>query len=239
MSGAVYCATQMTHIHNTLLRGLNSILRQAPYIADASKQSYVEQDVKDLLFFVLAWCKTLLHHHDSEETTFFPLVEEMTGIIGLMDDLEVDHEEFHEGVLALRMYAEQLADKPLQYRWTTMKRKINSFAPALVNHLHAEIDFLLCMEKFGGEGLKRCWLESEIIGTKFEDPSDLSDVIPFILGNCDKTYEGGIRYSEVHKPVRYAVKYWYSKKHQGAWRFNSCDFAGRPQPLHFLPENSI
>ena len=156
-----------------ILRGLNSILRQAPYIRDSSKHAYIEQEVKDLLFFVHTWVKVLDHHHNVEETVFFPAVEEVTGIVGLMDDLEVEHEEFYPGLMALKAYVESVSEKPREYRWTTMRTMINSFAPALTNHLYAEIDFLLAMEKFDSEGLKQCWDEAEKAATKVEDSSVL------------------------------------------------------------------
>lgn len=152
-----------------ILRGLNSILRQAPHVPDASRPGYIARDVEDLLFYVQAWAKTLEHHHNVEELTFFPAVEEVTGIVGLMDDLEVEHEEFYDGLIALKEYVERLTGKPNEYRWATMRLMINSFAPALTNHLYAEIDFLLAMEKFDSEGLERCWQAAAKMAAKVDD----------------------------------------------------------------------
>lgn len=237
-TGAVYCAAQMASVHNMILRGLNSILRQAQYVPDASKpRKYVPKGVQDLLIYVHAWAKTLEHHHDTEENIFFPLVEEETGIVGLMDDLEVEHEEFHDGLIALRNYLARVIETPRDYRWKTMRTIINGFAPALTNHLYAEIDFLLAMEKFNSDGLRRCWDETEKAATRVEDSRVMYDMFPFILGNCDRTYEGGNSFPEMPKAMRYGIKHWFSKRHQGAWRFNCCDFSGRPVPLQMLPEN--
>lgn len=222
-----------------IIRGLNSILRQAPYIADSSSLAYNPVDVSDLLFYTRAWCNSLNHHHDTEESTFFPLVEKVTGVTGLMDDLEVEHEEFHDGLMALKDYVETALQKPDCYRWTTMRRMIYSFSPALVDHLHGEIDFLLGLEKFGNEGLKKAWVETEKVATKVEDTTTLTEMMPLVLGCCDSTYEGGNNFPILPKPLRHLIKHGLSKKHKGAWRFNPCDFMGKPRPLQMLPENRV
>jgi hemerythrin-like domain-containing protein len=229
----------MANVHNMIIRGLNSILRQAPYIADASSPAFNPQDVSDLLFYTKAWCKTLNQHHDTEESIFFPLVEKVTGVTGLMDDLEVEHEEFHDGLIALKNYVEEVLQKPDCYRWATMRAMIHAFSTALVNHLHGEIYFLLQLEKFGNEGLKKAWLETEKVATKVEDTTTLTEMFPLVLGCSDSTYEGGNNFPEVPKPLRRVIKHGFSKKHRGAWRFNPCDFLGRPQPLQMLPENRV
>ena len=222
-----------------ILRGLNSIVQQATYIPDASKPEYNKEDVCDLLYYIHSWIKTLEHHHQIEETTFFPLVEKAMGVEDLMDELEEQHEEFQDGLIALKSYVEKVARKPSFYRWITIKTLIESFAPALVHNLFDEIDFLLSMDKFDGERLRHCWLEAEKVATKVEDQDTLYEIFPFVLGNCDRTYEGGNNFPIIPKALRYAIKHWYANKHRGAWRFNCCDFHGRPVPLRMLPENQL
>jgi len=237
VNGVFWVASEMAHVHNMLLRGLNSILLQAPYIADSSTPEYEAEDVRDLLLYVRAWCRTLEHHQRAEESTFFPAVEKMTGVVDLMDELEEQHEAFADGLSVLKDYVEKVVAKPSHYRWMTMKTMIASFAPALVHHLHDEIDFLLSMDKFNGEGLRRCWLETETACCQVHDETMLYDVLPFVLGQSDKTYEGGNSFPTVPKRLQYGLKLFLKKKHRGAWRFNCCDFAGRPIPLQMLPEN--
>lgn len=222
-----------------LIRGLNSILRQAPYVADASSPAYNPRDVSDLLFYTRTWCRTVTRHHVMEESTFFPLVEEATGIPGLMDDLEVEHEEFFDGLITLQNYVTKVSSKPDTYRWAKMRIMIQSFSPALVSHLHSEIDFLLGIEKFGTEVLNNAWLETEKVTTKVEDKKTLTEVLPFVFGCCDATYEGGDHFPEVPKALRQVIKHGFAKKHRGAWRFNPCDFMGVPRPLQMLPENRL
>jgi hemerythrin-like domain-containing protein len=255
-TAALFCATEMSIIHNIIIRSLNSIIQQGPYIPDATKPDYNPQDVRDLLFYTKTWCRNLDHHHHIEKTTFFPLVEQATGIVGLMDDLEVEHEEFHPGVIALQQYVEHVYERPQIYRWATMRTTIRAFAPALINHLHAEIDFLLNMDKFEGADLRQCWMESSKVAEKVDNTSDFVslapailmldsgtdtsqfDFLPFVLGNADKTHDGGNNFPLVAKPVRHAMQHWFAKRHRGAWRFNTCDYYGRPQPLQMISEDA-
>ena len=167
----MFVATEMAIAHNVFLRGLNSILRQAPYIIDSLKAGYIRQDVEDLLFYVKTWIRLVKRHHDIEEKLFYPGVEEVTGITGLMDDLEVEHEEWLDGLLALQNYVDRVSDKPDQYRWATMRTMINSVSPALTNHLYSEIEFLLGLEKFETEGLRTLWFEVEKVSKSATDPT--------------------------------------------------------------------
>lgn len=227
----------MTNIHNTLLRGLNSVLQQAPYVPDASTRDYHAQDVQDLLLYARAWYRTISHHRNAEVTTFFPLIEKVTGIVDLMDELQEEHESFEYGLKEFTEYVELVVGKPYLYRWRTLKGLIASFAPALVYNLHDQIDFLLSMDRYDGEAIRRCWLETLKACREHENDALHNEILPFIVGNSDKTYEGGETFPTVPKRLLCALKLKLKKKHRGAWRFNCCDFAGRPVPLRMLPEN--
>jgi hypothetical protein len=63
------------------------------------------------------------------------------------------------------------------------------------------------------------------------------DVFPCVLGNCDKTYEGGNMFPPLPAILPYVIKFWFGASNKGAWRFNPCNFWGKPVPLHFLSEN--
>ncbi len=70
-------ASEMALVHNIVIRGLNSIYLQAPHIKPVDEKSFCR--------YIACWY-TLLHgHHHGEETMFFPAVEEMTGVKGIMD----------------------------------------------------------------------------------------------------------------------------------------------------------
>ena len=238
-TGQVFVASEMANVHNMILRGLNSIIRQVPYISDATRTDFDEEDVSDLLFYIHAWIRALQKHLDTEETTFYPLVEKAMGVEELMDELSEQHEEFHEHLTKLAAYVIQMRKVPLYYRTAALQALLTKLARPLVHHLYDEIDFILSMSSFDGERLRHCWLEAEksASSTKAHDQETLYEIFPFVLGNCDRTYEGGNNFPIIPKALRYAIKHWYASKHKGAWRFCSCDFFGRPQPLGMLPEN--
>jgi hemerythrin-like domain-containing protein len=63
--------------HNVIIRGLNSIYKQAPQIA--------LEDAADFIAYAKCWHEALDAHHTMEETTLFPQIEEKTGEKGIMD----------------------------------------------------------------------------------------------------------------------------------------------------------
>ena len=159
---SVYSACMMAHVHNCLIRGLNAVIQQAPYIPTSVSPAYRPQDVKDLLFYVASWVRTVEHHHHTEETTMFPAIEEFAGEPGLMEGPKHQHEEFTPGLEKLLAYAQET--KPEDYRWEGgggMKDIIDGFTEPLTRHLFDEIDVFLGVGHLDTQGLRKCWDEAE------------------------------------------------------------------------------
>lgn len=250
----------MTHVHNTLIRGLNAIIQQAPYVKTSSDSSYNQKDVRDLLTYATCWVKMVEHHHWVEESFVFPEIEKFSGRPGFMDDPKHQHELFHDGMQKLLAYAQ--STKPESYHWDGpggMKEIVDSFSQDLMDHLYAEVELLLAMKDLDSAGLKKVIDESEAVAMKQGSPfgmlvscsvvpcldegghngdptadSTQYDVFPCVLGNADKTYKGGEKFPPLPGVLPYLMKYWFAAGN-GAWRFNSCDFWGRPRPLAFGP----
>ncbi|KAI0434428.1 hypothetical protein F5Y09DRAFT_252366 [Xylaria sp. FL1042] len=70
---ALYIANEISHIHNAMLRGLNSIYLQTPHVRQ-------EQDIADLLFLTQSWSTWLLDHHHLKENTMLPSFEAALGV---------------------------------------------------------------------------------------------------------------------------------------------------------------
>lgn len=158
----MYCASEMTHAHNTIIRGLNSILQQAPYVPIATHAEFKSDDVKDLLFYTQSWAKMVNHHHWVEETYIFPDIEKFVGKPGFMDGPKLQHELFHDGLERLLKYVS--ITTPNEYRWegrTGMKEIFDSFSKPLTDHLYAEIDVFLSMDHLNGAELKKTWTKAE------------------------------------------------------------------------------
>jgi len=101
-------------------------------------------------------------------------------------------------------------------------------APALMGNNRKTCD---------SEGLKKVWAEVEAVAKANGNMDMLYDVFPLVLGTSDKSYEGGNDFPPLPGVVPYAIKYWFGRRHAGAWRFNPCNYWGKPVPLPMLPEN--
>ena len=55
-SGAETFATEMANVHNVLIRGLNSIILQAPHVKET-------QDIKDFMKYAEIWYILIHEHH--------------------------------------------------------------------------------------------------------------------------------------------------------------------------------
>lgn len=118
----VHVASEMTHTHNVLIRGLNAIIQQAPYIQS--------EDVKDLLRYASNWVKMVDHHHSSEESFIFPEIEKFTKA-GFMHDPQHQHTLFHDGLERLLAYTKATTLQPQEYHWDGpggMKEILDSFS---------------------------------------------------------------------------------------------------------------
>lgn len=66
------CATGMALAHNMILRGLNSIYQQAPWIQ--------QRDTQDFLEYCKLWLQVITVHHSGEEKHFFPYIESAVSL---------------------------------------------------------------------------------------------------------------------------------------------------------------
>ena len=147
----------MALVHNCLIRGLNAIILQAPHIPPSTSPTYCEQDVKDLLYYVLSWTKIIDQHHHTEETVLFPDIEKFAGKPGLMQHPTDQHHGFTPGLHKLQAYVQNTA--PEKYRWEGdggMKAIIDDFAPSMMQHLYDEIDTFLSLSWMDSKGLREC-----------------------------------------------------------------------------------
>jgi hypothetical protein len=83
----------MCVVHNSLLRGLNSIYLQGPNIQPA--------DYADFIGYSLCWHSVIHEHHTSEEEQFFPDIEEVVGEKGLLDGDVQQHSKKDEFLIHL------------------------------------------------------------------------------------------------------------------------------------------
>ncbi|CAN9439392.1 unnamed protein product [Alternaria alternata] len=178
--GVLDVAIEMANVHNVLLRPLNAIYHQAPFIR-------LPVDVADFMLYVTAWADTLHHHHSLEESLFFPMVEKIAKEAGI-DDCEgimggnVDqHHEFEPKIAELVKWAEEVVAGKKTYDAVELKRQIDDFAPILTQHLHDEIGTLVKLENCDGEKIKQAMKETADEGAKTADPVRTLDFLVISL----------------------------------------------------------
>lgn len=150
----------MAHLHNCIIRGINCIYLQAPYVE-------VENDIQDFLFFIKAWCSFVKHHHDVEEELVFPQLEAFTGKKGCMSANVAQHQLFEPGLHELADYAEKTSFS--DFNAIKIRALIDGFAGSLQNHLKAEIPTLLALQPYESQGIMKIFKECEAAG--FNQPN--------------------------------------------------------------------
>jgi hemerythrin-like domain-containing protein len=149
---AIFLAREMVYAHNGMLRALNSIYLQAPYVKKL-------EDVKDLLQYTHIWYRWIHEHHDKEEEILFPMFERISGVKGLMEQNVAQHDAFVPGLEELGRYAKETPAK--DYDAQKLREIIDRFGPALTTHLTEEIDTLMDMKKYDTVAIMKGYSEFE------------------------------------------------------------------------------
>lgn len=136
----------MALAHNILIRGLNSIYRQAPYVKPEDERSF--------LGYAKNFVNVLKVHHDGEETSFFPACDKMAGEAGVMEKNAQQHAEFHDGLVALQQYIIAALEGKEKYDGDRIVMLIDGFGKPLSEHLAEEIQTILDLKRFGPERMK-------------------------------------------------------------------------------------
>ena len=123
-------ASEMALVHNIIIRGLNSIYLQAPHITPADEKPFGR--------YMTYWYNMIHSHHDGEETMFFPAIQKLTGVDGLMDANIEQHKTFHDGLEIFKAYIDAVIAGE-KYEGSRVTEVIDGFAPPLVKHLADEI----------------------------------------------------------------------------------------------------
>lgn len=171
-------------------------------------------------------------HHEHEEKFFFPDLAEITGNPKIMFVNEAQHKAFHSGIVKFGEYCSTTS--PTDYSHAKFTSLFEAFANPLHKHLADEIPSILALKDIPSKDLKVIWEKLEKSATSV---GSFDEMFPLAFGCIDAGFEGRMhRFPPVPGFVSYVVKYWFARKHQGAWRFNPCDMWGVPRELTFLPK---
>ncbi|KAF2804119.1 uncharacterized protein BDZ99DRAFT_546101 [Mytilinidion resinicola] len=220
---AYYVATQMALAHNGILRGLNSIYFQAPYIP---REDLVA--IRDFLTYCQCWGESMQHHHDAEEEIFFPSIEQISGVEGIMAQNIEQHRAFTPGFDLFQDYARTCL--PKDYDGQKIRSLIDDFAEPLTRHLHDEIETLRGLDKYDSGRVRQAYqrLEKSLMAT------DNYRIAPLVFGTSDRTFEGGMHdFPSVPFFVPYIIQHVFARRHRGVWRYNPCTIWRDPRELAF------
>jgi hypothetical protein len=153
--GVLHIANEMAVCHNALIRIMNSIYNQAPYIE-------LEEDKADFLEYNRRWINWVRVHHHGEETFFFPAIGKATG---QPDIMETNVEQHHTFEPLFSQYVDYVEACVLArtYDAVELRRLIDALAPPFTQHLEEEVVTLLELNKFDDEPLRKALEDWEVV----------------------------------------------------------------------------
>jgi len=220
----VWVANEMAHAHNSMLRALNSIYLQCTALTS-------ETDISDLLIYCRMWKDWIHHHHEAEETLFFPAVEKLPGTpAGAMQSNVEQHHAFEPGLQRFEEYVRGCEEGNEKFSAEKLKAIVDSFGETLTDHLKDEIPTLLRLEGVDSKALR----EAYGLFDKELRKGEKDALYPIVMGCSDKSFEGGNTFPEAPFFVPYVIHYYFERKYKGSWRFNPCTAWSQPRLLVFL-----
>jgi hemerythrin-like domain-containing protein len=144
----------MSLAHNGIIRGLNSIYLQAPHLPPQDAST-----ARDFLTYCQCWSESMHHHHDAEEKAFFPDIETLSGVKGLMEENVEQHRAFTPGFEAFETYCRTC--EPAEYDGQKLRDLVEGFAEPLVRHLRDEIETLRALDKYDSTRVRQAYQRFE------------------------------------------------------------------------------
>ncbi len=166
LDDTVFIAYEMACAHNAMIRSLNSIYQQCIFVK-------APKDIQDLLQYTTFWCDWIHEHHDGEESSFFPKVEKITGVKGLMEVNVAQHHAFMDGLEELHRYVKET--KAEEYDGMKLRGIIDGFGGKLTTHLNEEIETLSGLKMFDGQALRKAYMEFD---AEMRKGDKVSEILP-------------------------------------------------------------
>ncbi|KAF8906785.1 hypothetical protein CPB84DRAFT_1844244 [Gymnopilus junonius] len=214
-----YPAINMAAAHNTLIQGVNAIIAHAPHVT--------ENKVQPFMVFCLTLFGVIHHHHHVEETFYFDALEEKLGKGVLTTNMD-EHATFVPKLEETKKWLEEVQAAKEKYDGRVCVEKINTFADLMVEHLEYEVPTL------SREKIRAAFTEKELKALDAEfmkhalKNMDLYTNVPVVLacGNPVTPW-----FPPIPLPMKWATRWWFSRRQKEAWEFGTTDFYGNARLL--------
>ena len=201
----------------------------------------------------------MLHmHHNSEEESFFPQIEELAGEKGIMEANVEQHHIFHDAVENFATYVKACVDGTEQYNGKKVIEQIDLFGEALTQHLSDEIPTLQGLRKYGDKvislpqlmeataekSMVSCFRRRQRGGpsrhrtrkqlTNEQKKLGLFNGLPWCMVSWDVEHEDGIWKDAPPAPwfIKFFVRHIGFWAHADWWKFAASDRQSRLRPLY-------
>jgi len=225
----VRVAVEMAMIHNVILRAINSIHQQAPYVPLAQQNAFVRYNT--VVFGALS------HHHDNEERFFFPELDELLGTKGFAQSAVEQHHAFEAGAQDYKAWLDKVEAKQAPYHAEKLRSLLDGFMPILRQHLVDELELLLDLKSLDSDRLATFAQEFQKGAVKGVDPF----LLPFLMGGQDTSYLLDDQVELVPIPffLRFAINWIFYWKHRDLWQFLPSNMQSVKQPLRYAASSSV
>ena len=99
------------------------------------------------------------HHHDAEEKNFFPSIELISDVRGIMERNIEQHRAFTPGFDLFQEYSRTCL--PGDYDGRKIRSLIDCFAEPLTRHLHDEIETLRALDRYDSGRIRQAYSRFE------------------------------------------------------------------------------
>lgn len=231
-------ATHMALVHNSMIRGYNSIVNQVPFVSDA--------DLEDFLEYGYAWAALVHAHHDDEEAALFPNVTTMLKDETIWTETHKEHVELSDRIKALFEdfvpFAHKSSDAPSpRAMLQILASHMEGLREPFEKHMHSEVEAIAALArhpnapKVGSEAEKDAKALFKKWGKNTVSRQSWTLVSMFFM-NLDRTFEDGrwTQWPPMPEPIRWGITNIVGMAFPKYWKFASCNSMGLPRELHAL-----
>ncbi|KAF2678503.1 hypothetical protein K458DRAFT_408767 [Lentithecium fluviatile CBS 122367] len=135
-----------------------------------------------------------------------PKLKKFTSNPDIMAENVKQHDAFLSDLNDFEHYIENSTSE--NYHWEEAKAKLDTFTPALMEHLRDEIETILSLKEYDSARLLAVWKVTEDAAKgDIRLPGMFDIILPMVLGCADKTFDGGENFPPFPFFVPYLIDY--------------------------------